>query len=123
MNYIFMALAGLFSGILGAMGLGGGGILIIYLTLFAGIEQVKAGGINLLFFIPSAIIAIIYYCRKKLIDWKSAIPAMCLGAGGGLLGAYFSTIIDGFIIGKIFGVLLLIMGISQILYKEKKDND
>lgn len=123
MNYIIMALAGLASGILGAMGLGGGGVLIIYLTLFAGIDQIQAGGINLLFFIPSAIIAIVYYSKKKLIDWKSAIPAMILGVVGGLGGAYLSTIIDGYIIGKIFGVLLLIMGIQQIFYRQKINNN
>ena len=44
-------LAGLFSGILGSMGLGGGGILIIYLSLFTATEQLKAQGINLIFFI------------------------------------------------------------------------
>ena len=50
-------LAGLMSGIIGGMGLGGGAVLIIYLTIFQGVEQLQAQGINLLFFIPIASLA------------------------------------------------------------------
>lgn len=118
MSYVFMAIAGIVSGILGAMGLGGGGILIIYLTLIEGVEQVKAGGINLIFFIPSAVIAVIYYSRRKMIEWSMALPSMFFGVVGGIGGAYLSTVLDGFVVGKLFGILLLIMGIQQLLYKK-----
>ena len=57
-------LAGLLSGIAGAMGLGGGGVLIIYLTLLADLSQQKAAGINLIFFIPISILAVIIYAFK-----------------------------------------------------------
>ncbi len=118
MNWLWSALAGTASGILGAMGMGGGGILIIYLTLFAGVEQGMAQGINLLFFIPSAVIALIIYWKKKLIDWKTAFLCSSLGVVGALAGSWLSTIIDGAILGKLFGVLLLIMGIKQLFYKK-----
>ena len=55
MSYFWAALAGTLSGVIGAMGLGGGGVLIIYLTLFLGMEQGIAQGVNLIFFIPSEI--------------------------------------------------------------------
>ena len=45
-------LAGLFSGVIGAMGLGGGAVLIIFLNIFTDYSQLEAGGINLLFFVP-----------------------------------------------------------------------
>ena len=61
MNWIWTPIAGILSGILASMGLGGGGILIIYLTIFAGIEQATAQGINLVFFIPISIVAILIY--------------------------------------------------------------
>ena len=51
-------LAGLFSGIIGAMGLGGGAVLIIYLSVFTDMPQLEAQGINLIFFIPIAIAAL-----------------------------------------------------------------
>ena len=76
-------LAGLFSGIIGGMGLGGGAVLIIYLSVFKDVEQLKAQGINLLFFIPIALVAVIIYALKKQIKWKLTIPI----AIGGILGA------------------------------------
>ena len=66
-------LAGLFSGILGSMGLGGGAILVIYLSLFTNTEQLRAQGINLLFFIPIALISVIIYSKAKKIKWKIII--------------------------------------------------
>ena len=63
-------LAGLLSGIIGAMGMGGGAVLIIYLTLFASVEQLTAQGINLIFFIPIGITAILIYAKKGKIKWN-----------------------------------------------------
>lgn len=117
MNWLWAALAGTASGVLGAMGMGGGGILIIYLTLLAGMEQGTAQGVNLIFFIPSAIIALAIYWKKKLIDWKIALPCALLGAAGALAGAWLSGILQGNLLGKLFGGLLLIMGVKQLFYK------
>ena len=72
-------LAGLMSGIIGGMGLGGGAVLIIYLTIFQDVEQLQAQGINLLFFIPIAFLAVIIYAFKKQIKWRVTIP---LAIGG-----------------------------------------
>ena len=63
-------LAGLFSGIIGGMGLGGGAVLIMYLAVFTDTSQLKAQGINLLFFIPIGTLAVIIYAIKKKIKWK-----------------------------------------------------
>ncbi|HIS70305.1 MAG TPA: sulfite exporter TauE/SafE family protein [Candidatus Gallacutalibacter stercoravium] len=117
MNWMIVALAGVLSGILGAMGLGGGGVLIIYLTLIANMEQPLAQGINLIFFIPSAVIALILYARKKMIDWGSALPAAALGLIGAWLGSWLSSILNRGLLGKIFGGFLLLMGIWQLFSK------
>ena len=102
---------------------GGGGVLIIYLTLFLGMEQGIAQGVNLIFFIPSAVIALIVYSRKKMIAWKAAIPAAVLGVAGAWLGTYLSSLIDGYWLSKLFGGLLLIMGVMQLFYKKEKGGD
>lgn len=113
-------LAGFLSGIIGAMGMGGGAVLIIYLTLIKDTSQIKAQGINLLFFIPIAISALIIYSKKGKIKWKST----WLLAVGGLLGAglgFFATdLIGGEILGKIFGGVLILLGIMEIFKKERK---
>ena len=123
MSFLWAAAAGTLSGMIGAMGLGGGGVLIIYLTLFLGMEQGIAQGVNLIFFIPSAVIALIVYSRKKMIDWKAAIPAAVLGVAGAWLGTYLSSLIDGYWLSKLFGGQLLIMGVMQLFYKKEKGGD
>lgn len=48
------ALAGAVTGVLSGFGVGGGTLLLIYMTAFAGVEQHLAQGINLLYFLPTA---------------------------------------------------------------------
>ena len=75
-------IAGIVSGILGAMGFGGGGILILYLTMYKDMPQVVSQGINLLFFIPSAAFAVVMHIKNKLIDKKAALVYIAYGLIG-----------------------------------------
>jgi Predicted permeases len=120
MSYVWTAAAGIASGLLGAMGMGGGGVLIIYLTLMAEVEQKTAQGINLLFFIPIAVIALFLHCRKHLVNWRAALPAALCGLAGAFLGTWLSGWIDHTWLQKAFGVLLFIIGIHEILAKDPK---
>lgn len=112
-------LAGLFSGILGAMGLGGGSVLIIYLSLFTQGPHLKNQGINLLFFIPIALISVIIYGVKKKIKWKTTIKVSAFGMVGTLVGWFTAGGLGGEVTSKIFGVLLLALGLNQIFGKWK----
>lgn len=120
MSGLWSAVAGILSGLLGAMGLGGGGILIIYLSLFTTIPQAQAQGINLLFFLPIAVLALVVYQRKKLIVWRIAVPFALFGVTGSLLGSYLSRGIDNEVLSKMFGALLLLMGIKTLFARKKK---
>ncbi len=122
MNIIAL-LAGLFSGIAGSMGLGGGAVLIIYLTLFTSTDRLTVGGINLIFFIPISLLAVIIYALKGQIRWKTVLSLALFGILGAVLGIWLSNIIGSKIIGKIFGALLIIMGLKEVLFgiaKKKK---
>lgn len=119
MSGLWCAIAGVFSGALGAMGMGGGGVLIICLTLFMGVEQQLAQGINLIFFIPSAIIAVVVYAKKRLIKWKIALPFALLGIIGTIGGSFASQYISGNILSKLFGGLLLIIGVYGLFTANK----
>ncbi|MGN0550691.1 MAG: sulfite exporter TauE/SafE family protein [Acutalibacteraceae bacterium] len=123
MNGIIQIIAGILSGMLGAMGLGGGGILIIYLTLFTDIAQDKAQGINLLFFLPCAVIALFVYGRKKLIEWKIAVPFALFGVLGSFIGSQAARNIDNTLLTKMFGGLLILMGIRTFFVKERNNTD
>ena len=113
-------LAGLFSGIIGGMGLGGGAVLIIYLSVFKDVEQLKAQGINLLFFIPIALVAVIIYALKKQIKWKLTIPIAIGGILGAAGGFFLTDIIGGNFTAKLFGGFLILLGIKEIFSKQSK---
>ncbi len=107
-------LAGLVSGILGAMGLGGGGVLILYLTLFENVPQLKSQGINLMFFIPCAAVATAIYIFKKQISPKQLLPYIIGGLFGAAAGAALSGVIETDVLQKLFGAALCILGTKDI---------
>lgn len=113
--------AGLFSGMAGAMGLGGGAVLIIYLNLFTDADRITAGGINLIFFIPISVLAVIIYAVKGEIKWSKVLPLALFGIIGAVCGIYLADIIGGKIIGKIFGALLVFSGIKEVFFGVAKD--
>lgn len=117
---ILALLAGLLSGIIGAMGLGGGAVLIIYLTLFTDTNQLKAQGINLFFFLPIAMIAVVIYAFKKEIKWKKIIPIALGGILGSFLGIFLSAFLGGEFLSKLFGGGLVLLGIKEIICLKKK---
>lgn len=116
---IFDIIAAIVSGMAASLGIGGGGILIIYLTLFASMEQLKAQGLNLLFFIPCGIIAIIIHLKNKLIDKAYSISLISGGVIGALVGNYLATVINTAILGKIFAVFIILIGLRELFSKPK----
>ncbi len=117
---IYALLAGLFSGIIGGMGMGGGAVLIIYLSLFTDTPQLKSQGINLLFFIPIGLLALVIYAFKKQIKWKTVIPLALYGLLGAVGGVLLTNILGNTYTAKAFGALLLIMGVKEIFSKTAK---
>ncbi len=113
-------LAGLFSGIIGSMGLGGGAVLIIYLTLFTDTKQLTAQGINLLFFIPIAVVAVAIYAFKKQIKWRITLKIALWGLLGTAGGWLFTSFLGGELTSKIFGGLLVIIGVREIFTRKTK---
>ncbi len=112
-------LAGLLSGIIGGMGLGGGAVLIIYLTVFKDTEQLTAQGINLLFFIPIALTALLIYAFKKQIKWKTVLPLAFGGILGAVGGIFLADFIGGVWTARLFGGFITILGIKEIFLVKK----
>lgn len=107
-------LAGFFSGIISGMGIGGGMILIPSLVFFLFLSQQTAQAINLWYFIPTAILAIIIHTKNKNIEYKKSLPLLLGGIPFSLLGAYLALRIDSMLLGKFFGVFLAIFGIKEV---------
>lgn len=121
-------LIGIVSGIVSGTGMGGGTILIFLLTFIMGIEQHRAQATNLIFFIPTSIIAIIVNLRNKNIDLKLAIIISIFGILGAIIGANISIHIDVRILKKCFGVFLALIALNEIYsiykkYKKEKRTD
>ena len=107
-------LIGVLAGIVSGTGMGGGTILIFLLSFLLGIEQHIAQATNLIFFIPTAIVAIIVNLKNKNIDIKLAILISIFGILGAIIGANISIHIDVGILRKCFGIFLAIITINEI---------
>lgn len=115
MQIFFLISAGIIGGIIGGMGMGGGTLLIPILTVFLDVPQKNAQAINLIAFIPMAIIVTIINVKRKGIDYKSvaivAIPALITSVVSALLVKKISS--KALSIG--FAVFLIILGVTMMI--------
>ena len=121
MNYevLIIFAASFLTGVTASMGMGGGFILLLYLTIFAGVQQFQAQGINLLFFIPIAVFSLVFHVKNKLVETKPLLPALLSGAVGVGIGVFLSGIIPEKIVAKLFAILILIVGVKELLHKKE----
>ena len=96
--------------ILSGLGIGGGGLLVIYLALFSSIGQLQIQGINLSFFLLAASASVIVHIRKRKLYKGIILITSIAGIAGALLGCFAAKIISPEILRKIFGVLLVVSG-------------
>ena len=87
MGWLLPLLAGTATGILSGFGVGGGTLLLIYMTTFAGVPQNLAQGVNLLYFLPTAATALPAHIKNGYIDGKTVWPAALAGLAGTALAA------------------------------------
>ena len=107
-------------GFLAGLGVGGGSLLMLWLTMVVQMDHATARTINLLFFLPSAAIATIFHRKQRSVDFKKILPAIICGcitaAFFTIVGAQFNTIV----IQKLFGGLLVITGVRELFYRPRK---
>ena len=119
MSFIAATIVGFLSGVLASMGLGGGFVLVVYFAIFTDFVQKGAQGINLLFFIPITVIAVILHIKNKLIDIKTAVVCSSLGIPAVVAGFYIAQNIDNSWLRKGFAVFIIIAGLKDLFSKEK----
>ena len=108
------------SALLGAMGFGGGSVLVIYLTTVADLPQKQAQGINLVFFVATAFFALISNARKELTDKKSLKSYLPLSLAGLVIGFLLLPVISSELLKKLFGGALLLLGIKELFAREHR---
>lgn len=120
-DWLLPFLCGLGASVISAWGVGGGTLLLLVMTLFLGVDQRSAQGINLLFFLPTAVSALVCHAKNGYLDkptLKSAVPAAVAAA---LIGAWAATAVDVAVLRKPFGIYLLASGVS-LIWPRKKQN-
>ena len=120
--WVLALLAGVVTGVLSAFGIGGGSLLLIYLTSCAALDQHQAQGINLLYFLPAAAAALPAPHKNGLLEKKAILPAIFAGLAAAALAAWVSTGLDTRLLRKLFGVFLLYVGVMQLVQKEDKQD-
>ena len=120
---MWVALVGFCSSIISGMGIGGGTILIPALLFLTDITQQQAQGVNLIYFIPTSITALITHQKKGNLDWKTAKPLAVMGLAGAAAGAFLAVSLESDLLRKIFGGFLFLMGLSEILKKKERKNN
>ena len=119
MNIIIGFLAGLSA----SMGLGGGFVLLIYLSAFAGVPQDIAQGVNLLFFLPIALFSVFLHIKNKLIDFKLVLKYLITALPCAVAGSIAAYYIDVGVLKRLFAVFLLVIGFHELLGKKNRSEE
>ena len=108
------ALCGFLTGILSAWGVGGGTLLLLCMTLLLQVDQRTAQVINLIYFLPTAGVSLLFHRKKGYVDGPvrraAALPGVLAAAGAAAL----SLFLDPSLLHRPFGVYLLWAGISML---------
>ena len=106
-------------GFLSGLGIGGGSLLILWLTMVLHIDPQAARSMNLLFFIPSALVACALRLKEGSLKIKPLLPAMIAGCTAAAVFSWISTILNVEILKKGFGIVLIAAGLRELFYRSK----
>lgn len=106
-------------GFLAGLGIGGGSLLILWLTAVLGTDPQTARLINLLFFLPAALIACLFRRKQGQLNLKKVLPAILAGSTAAALFSFLGMLLEVSLLKKLFGGLLLLTGLRELLYKSK----
>lgn len=112
-------LAGAVFGFLSGIGVGGGSLLMVWLTMAAGLDPYSARCINLMVFIPCALCSSLLRLKQGGIAGKKLTAPIILGAVTAGVFSYFSAGIETDWLKKVFGVLLIFTGVRELFYKPR----
>lgn len=118
-SFVACLAVGLVLGFLSGLGVGGGSLLVLWLTLVLGKDPAVARGVNLLFFLPAAGIACLFHKKQGRLDFREVLPAIAAGCVCAGAFSILSFRMDLELLKKMFGGLLLITGGRELMYRPK----
>ena len=119
MNVVSL-IVGFAAAVIGSMGLGGGGVLLLYISAFTDISQLKAQGINLIFFLPIGLVSLLFHIKNRLINKKAAILTAITAAPMAALGAFLSGSVNEGMLRKALALFLFVLGAKELIASFRK---
>ena len=119
-SLIVKLIVGTVLGFLSGLGIGGGSLLILWLTVMLNTDPATARGINLLFFIPSALVACTFRIKQGHLKIRPLLPAILAGCAAAAAFSWISTVLDVQILKKLFGIVLIATGTRELFYRPRK---
>ena len=116
----FVLILGTLLGFLAGIGVGGGSLLMLWLTVVLDTPPHIARGINLLFFLPSALISCFFRWKQGGLDLRTVLPAILTGCVAAALFSWLGTRLDTTVLKKLFGGLLIVTGLRELFYKFRR---
>ena len=107
-------------GFLSGLGIGGGSLLILWLTLVLEMDHTAARALNLLFFIPSALVACLFRWRRKSLNWRALLPTVISGCTAAFCFSLLSANMNLGLLKRLFGGLLILTGLHELFRRPKK---
>lgn len=120
MKYIWYVVAGLSGGLLGGMGMGGGTALIPLLSIFYNVSQHSAQAVNLISFVPMAVVALLIHIKNKLLEFDKAFVIILSGLATCVLGCYLARAMSANLLKRFFGGFLLVLSVFQLVVELRK---
>ncbi len=119
-TFWFSIIVGIILGFLTGLGTGGGSLLVLWLTLVLHMDPIQAKIINLMFFLPAALISTIIHCRQGGIPYKKILLPALAGCAMAAAFSMLSSRIDVTGLRKLFGALLIYTGLRELFYRPRK---
>ena len=119
-SFPFATIVGAALGFLAGLGVGGGSLLMLWLTMILGIPYTSARTINLLFFIPTALISCFFRRNQGTLNFKKILPAALWGMVSAALFSIASKYFDMALLKKLFGGLLILTGLRELFHRPRK---
>lgn len=117
---VISIMVGIVLGFLAGLGIGGGSLLILWLTFVMHLDPQTARGINLLFFLPCALAALHFRRKQGAINFSKILPAMIAGCAAALAFSWLGSNLDLELLKKLFGGLLIVTGLRELFYKVRE---
>lgn len=113
---VVSVIVGILLGFLAGLGIGGGSLLILWLTCVLGMDQAMARGINLLFFLPAALVACFFRWKQGNVDFRKVFPAILAGCAAAAIFSWLAGYLDVELLKKLFGGLLILTSLRELFF-------